>query len=295
MINISKVQSSKFFDVRDNRLMLSLGALSSKKYCTFSCKFCYLRSEDFSSYISLPVPDIINWVRNLETPFDIIYVSGDTDTFAPPRTEQALDLLENLCEFKVDILFTTRAVFKDSHLLRLSEIQRVQSNNKKMLIGCVSITQLNHPHLEPKPIPSPQSRIEQLRKFKEIDLKSILAMRPFLPIIPLEDYKQIIDYTKDHVDLILGSHWFADPKGKLEEDVFQGHMPTDSSFVYEKMDFDINDAFWKVYKSESLEQGVREYCDLLKIPFFMRSKPAIDFLRMANSFDQNAERGNHAI
>lgn len=272
--------SNKPFDIRDNRLMLSLGELSPKKYCTYSCPFCYLHSEEFSSYSSLPVNDIISWVREVNQPFDIIYVSGDTDSFAPPRTDMGIELLEKLCEFNVDLLFTTRAPFNVSHLSRLAQIQNVQKSKDKMLIGCVSITQLNHPHLEPKPIPTPEYRMEQLRNFKQSGLKSVLAMRPFLPIVPLDDYLQIIESTKDFIDLALGSHWFADPQGKLETGVFQGKsLPSNTLFEYEKMDFDINESMWKVYKNETAEKEVRKRCASLNIPFFMRSKPAIQWLR----------------
>src|SRR5258706_9777095 len=118
------------FDVSDNRAMVSLGPLSPKKYCTYSCPFCYVRT-DFLSYASMSIPEIISWLRNCQQPFDIIYVSGDTDSFAPPRTSRGIELLEELCEFNVDLLFTTRFVFAPEHLERLFQIRKHLTNKKK--------------------------------------------------------------------------------------------------------------------------------------------------------------------
>lgn len=267
------------FDLRDGRLMLSLGPLSAKKYCTFSCPFCYVHSNRFPSYEPRPVSEIVDWIRRQSKPFDIVYVSGDTDSFAPPRTGQGIQLLEALTEFKVDILFTTRSVFSDSNLESLALIQRAQSQNDKMLIGCVSISQLHHSSLEPKPIPSPAERIKQLGHFKSLNIISILAMRPFLPVVPVEEYIELADSAKGFVDIVLGSNWFADQEGVLESKVIQGLRPRDFGVRHEKMDFYSSDATWKVLEDEIVEKKVREFCDCHNLPFFMRSLPAVRWLR----------------
>src|SRR5205809_334951 len=108
------------FDLRSGRAMVSLGPLSPKKYCTFSCPFCYVQS-DFLSYASLSISEIVRWLRTQRNQFDIVYVSGDTDSFAPPRTDQGIDLLWAITQFDVDILFTTRALLSSQ---QLSELER---------------------------------------------------------------------------------------------------------------------------------------------------------------------------
>lgn len=284
------------FDLRENRLMLSLGPLSPKKYCTYSCPFCYLHSNGFPSYHPMSISQIINWIRKQSEPFDIIYVSGDTDSFAPPRTAQGIKLLEALTEFDVDILFTTRTVFSDIHLNSLAKIQKIQTQNSKMLIGCVSISQLNQPHLEPKPIPSPLQRIEQLKRFKSIGITSILAMRPFLPVVPMKDYIQILNYVKDFIDVVLGSVWYADNEGILENNALKDAQMRSTTIEHVKLDFYSSDAIWKAYNNKEVEQEVRNFCISHKIPFFMRSGPAIKWLRefklqmVSNEFCQRTNR-----
>ena len=266
------------FDVSDNRAMVSLGPLSPKKYCTYSCPFCYVHT-DFSSYASMSVPEIVAWLKDCKRAFDIIYVSGDTDSFAQPRTDLGLDLLEALCEFGLDLLFTTRAVFGPKHLNRLQQIQKHLASKNKYLFGAVSVAQLTFPHVEPRPIRPPGERLEQLRIFKTLELATFLAVRPFLPIVPISEYLEIVDRAKDFIDVVLGEVWYADKNGTLERGVFQGPTPTDVEFLERRMDFDDCDATWRVFEAKDVERRMKEHCDSLNLPFYMRSRPAIEWVR----------------
>ena len=69
--------------------MVSLGALNGQKNCPYSCAFCYMQ-DGFGKYPSVEISDIINFLAANKNKFNIIYISGDTDSFAPPRTEQGL-------------------------------------------------------------------------------------------------------------------------------------------------------------------------------------------------------------
>ena len=237
----------------------------------------------------MSIDDIVHWVEARASKFDLIYVSGDTDSFAPPRTEKGLELLDALAVFDADLLFTTRSLFSESHYQKLSEIQKKVRSKGRLFIGCVSISQLHHPQLEPKPIPTPESRIQQLFRLKQINLVSVLALRPFLPIIPVSEYLEIIESTKNAVHLVLGSDWYADREGILEKNTFNNYEITKKTrIVYEQMDCDINEAIWKIYKSDDVEKAVANACKSYGLPFFMRSLPAIDWLRKnINSLDIN--------
>lgn len=267
----------KPFDLRDGRAMVSLGPLSGKKYCTYSCPFCYVHS-DFLSYATLTIESILDWLNNNKNYFNIIYISGDTDSFAPPRTSLGLELLEMVTQFGVDVLFTTRAVFNANELKRLENIKTNIERNGKKLFGCVSIAQINHNYLEPKPIPSVDERINQLEIFKNIGIISILAMRPFLPVVPIEDYLKLIEKVNNKVFAILGEVWYTDTLGILEKGVFQGKTVNNLTYHPHEMDFDDNVAIWKVWKGENIQIEVSKKCSELNIPFFMRSKPALDWI-----------------
>lgn len=272
-------RSSEAFDVRDGRVMLSLGPLSAKKYCTFSCAFCYVQA-DFASYASLEVEEIVEWVKALKEPYDVIYVSGDTDSFAKPRTEAGLELLERLTAFGVDLLFTTRHVFDGEGLDRLQGIATELRGRGQFLFGCTSIAQIRNGYLEPRPIPPPRERLTQLERFRERGLVSVLAMRPFLPVVPPSEYVELARLAAGKVDAILGEVWYADQAGLLERRVFRDfppHPPVSSEV--RRMDFDANDAEWRIYAQPETEEEVRKECERLDTPFFMRSRPAIQYIR----------------
>src|SRR5580704_3153037 len=96
------------FEISDRRAMVSLGPLSARRYCTFRCPFCYVHA-DYDSFQALKVDQIVEWIRRQDqTSFDTVYVSGDTDSFAPPRLSAGLDLLDALVDVGKDVLFTTR-------------------------------------------------------------------------------------------------------------------------------------------------------------------------------------------
>ena len=136
------------------RAMVSLGPLSDSRYCPFSCQFCYVQGP-FPKYKSAAPAEIVSWLQDRREQFQVIYVSGDTDSFAPGRTQLGLELLDALRQLGMDVLFTTRHVFSPGDRLALSSIADSYRRKGLLLIGCVSISQLHHPALEPLPIQSP--------------------------------------------------------------------------------------------------------------------------------------------
>ncbi|MGY8683190.1 radical SAM protein [Bradyrhizobium sp. UFLA05-153] len=265
------------FDVRDRRVMVSLGPLTQRRYCVYRCPFCYVQAG-FLKYAALEIPDIVEWIKSVREPYDIIYISGDTDSFCPPRTERGLALLRALLQFGVDLLFTTRAPLNEDHLRELKDISDSCRSKGRRVFSYVSVAQLHHPHLEPRPIPSPYERIAQLGRFKANGLTSVLALRPFLPNVPVEEYLEIVRLVQTHADIVVGEVWYADQAGKLDKRVFRD-ASANYPFTLKKMDFDENEEVWKVFEAKEVEASVSQLCADLKLPFFMRSRPAIEWAR----------------
>ncbi len=257
--------------------MVSLGALNSFGHCPYSCPFCYVQA-DFLSYPALGVPAIVQWLSDQPSDtFDIVYVSGDTDSFAPPRTLEGLFLLEQLLALGKDVLFTTRMVFGDSALDRLGQIAEMYARSGLRLFGCMSVAQSTIPRLEPPPIASPLARLKQLHTFRAAGLIAILAVRPFLPIVPLSDYEWILAQAVDGAHAVLGEVWYVDTEGVLESNVLGSERL--QTYDLATMPFDNNLATWKVYMAHETQEFFSVRCRELGLPFFMRSRPAIDFIR----------------
>jgi hypothetical protein len=255
--------------------MVSLGPLNRRRFCTYACAFCYVHA-DFASYPSMSPDKITEGLAKRAKDFDIVYVSGDTDSLAPGRTNKGLELIELLSTLGTDVLFTTRAPLSEMDLDRLASINARLKARGNLLFGCISISRLRSaPHIEPPPVPSPERRIKVLSGLKKRGIISVLAMRPFLPIIPVSEYVELARLATPHIDVILGEVWYADRGGLLEKMVFGEHAPSIETYLEHKMDFDDNDKMWKVWEGTEVRKAVASYCDAAGIPFFMRSRPAV--------------------
>jgi DNA repair photolyase len=271
------------FDIFEERAMISLGPLTPSKHCPYSCLFCYV-PNGFLQYSSLEISDICNYLNNKDA-FEIIYISGDTDSFAPPRLEKGLELLERLAdEFEKDILITTRTSMDIKVIERLMKIAKVLLKKNKKLFVCISISSPDdNRKIEPLPIPTVASRINTLSLLKENGLCSILAMRPFLPIYCSDDYFKLIDSLAHSVDLILGEVWYHD----LDKTMWT--KLTGKSIIYKGvscktiMRFCGNNMEWEAWNDPQMEKDISNYCKSLNIPFFMRSSSAIEHLKLQNN------------
>jgi len=306
MSRIQRNRSDPFY-LNNGRAMISLGPLNETRHCTYRCAWCYVQ-DDFISYAKLSVDEIINFLKTNRDNYKIIYVSGDTDSFAQPRTDEALDLLHTIAtEVQCDLLFTTRTTFSEAHYHKLERIVNEQNKNNKKLYACVSITRLSadSAYLEPYPIPSPEERMIVLKRLNEIGATTVLALRPFLPIIDVNEYLTVIDKTKQFVDIVLGEDFYFIRGGNLAKRVFpDGISPEIERNIMHKqrMPFDDNKSLWDIWRSVEYEKTIAARCKELGIIFSMHSDTAIvEYLRNANKielwdlYDENREKTGETL
>ena len=68
----------------------------------------------------MEIPEIVEYLKEHRNEYNIVYISGDTDSFAPPRTSEGLTLLQSIAEnIDTDIQFTTRTTFSEEQLEKL--------------------------------------------------------------------------------------------------------------------------------------------------------------------------------
>ena len=278
-------QSDKFFLRHGERVMISLGPLTASKHCPYSCAFCYVQ-DDFQSYPVCSEEQIIDFLQKEKDKYNIIYISGDTDSFAPPRTDRGLRLLLRISkEFDSDLLFTTRTVFNEEQITVIEEVVKNQKSKGKQIYACISITRYSNElaYIEPFPIPLPDERISTIKNLHNVGATTVLALRPFLPIVPITDYITILEKTKGFVDIALGEHFYFIRGGKICQRVFKDGISVqieNDITRNNKMSFDVNNSDWDIWYSAEYEQAVREKCDELGIVFSMHSNEAIkEFLK----------------
>jgi hypothetical protein len=263
------------------RAMVSLGPVSNTNYCSYRCRFCYVQGP-FPRYASATVSEIALWLADRREQYDIVYISGDTDSFAAPRTREALDLLEALLHLNVDVLFTTRYVFEAMELQRLGNITRQYQAQGLLLIGCISISQLYHEQLEPSPIKSPYRRAQLLGELRELGIITALTIRPFIPSIPASEYCEIALLAGESADVILGGDLYVDSSGAVEkglrsagEDLEIGKATSNIS----SLDFSLSSDDWITLTHPEAVAQVGATCKAIGKPFFIRSAGAIEWIR----------------
>lgn len=267
-----------------DRAMVSLGPIRPNKNCPYSCAFCYVQ-DGFIPYKVSNIDEIIKFLKVNREKYNIIYISGDTDSFAPiakdrTRTKEGLSLLLKISEeIDCDLLFTTRAVFESKELEIIKESVNNLKKKNKLLFACQSITRYSkqYEYLEPQPICEPDLRIENLKNLKELGAVTVLAMRPFLPVIPLSDYVMILEKCKEFSDIVLGEKFYFKLDGKICKRVFLNGVSEDlkKNLKKEKMNFNDNTDWWDVYTGEEIEKVISEKCKDYGIIFSMHSSDAI--------------------
>lgn len=281
VINPSEPEHNEPYFIGLGRAMVSLGPISRARYCPFSCRFCYVQGP-FPKYAASSPLEIVTWLKSRREQFHVIYVSGDTDSFAPGRTQEGLALLDMLCELEVDVLFTSRHLFSSQERLGLQRIGDGYRRKGTRLIACVSVSQLEHPTLEPPPIRSPLERIEQLAHFHEMSLVTILTIRPLIPGIPSLEYQSIVQLAHQYADVVLGGDLYLDSAGVIENLIGAaiGPLPLATARAFDQqLDFSMGTQQWHVVEHREARAEVAELCARLNKPFFMRSGPALDWIR----------------
>lgn len=272
-------KDKNWFYIDNRRAMVSLGPLNKHKTCPYSCAFCYVQ-DGFVSYAKKENHEIVDFLIQHRSEYDIIYVSGDTDSFAHPRRSLGLSLLQSIAEnIDTDLLFTTRTTFSDKDFNVLENIVRELTSKGKELYACISITRFsdNTSYLEPQPIPHPTERINTIKRLHDIGAVTVLALRPFIPIVPVTDYFTILQLSDGYVDIVLGETFYFQPRGKIQERVFHSGLTENIQVNLKKttMDFDKNDMEWLVWDDKHTAHLLQSYCKNHNIIFSMRSAPAI--------------------
>lgn len=271
---------SDWFYINNGRAMVSLGPFTDKKTCPYSCAFCYVQ-DGFITYCKKDIDEIIKYLIIHREEYEIIYISGDTDSFAPPRKALGIKLLEEIsCKIDCDLLFTTRTVFSNKDLEKIQKVvNNLRSKNKK-LYACISISRFSDSleYIEPKPIPTPIERIDTLKKLNIVGAVTVLALRPFLPVVPIDDYFSILKEAESFINIVLGETFYFTSNGGIVKRLFPKGIPEDviAKLNSNKMDFNKNTKEWCTWSSKELETKLSDYCNDKNIVFSMRSKTAIE-------------------
>lgn len=188
-------------NLEEERVFASFGGA-----CPYRCRHCYTFCDNYQHDPDLSIKDIIHNLEEQE--FSLVYISGHKENFVDP--DEGLDLCEEIyAHFSPDILITTRNVFDERQLNRLSELNKKMRFANKDLYVCISIPALqSYKKIESNAlIPSPNERINFIKRLFEKEIYTILTIRPLFPdvFIPIKEPLEILDRCKDYVSAVISS------------------------------------------------------------------------------------------
>ncbi len=246
--------------------------------CPYQCNHCYTFCSGYDSYDSgNSIQEIIESLHQEE--FDIVYVSGHKENFVNP--DKGIELCETIFEnYNSDILITTRNIFESKHLDRLKYLNDKMKKKNKDLYFCASIPAFqSYKKLEPNSIiPSPEQRIDNLKRVFDIGIYTILTLRPLCPdsYIPIKEILDIIELCKNHTSAVLSSGIV------LDNEIIHKLKGFPTNFISEEkplMPCLKNNLSMRYVNVNSELKIIKEKCLEYKLPFFVHSLPAIEYLK----------------
>jgi len=268
-----------------NRELKTRELVSFDGPCPYKCKHCYTfglneKCENLSS------EDIIKSLEGKN--FDVIYVSHNKENFIVPT--KGIDLCRKLFnKYHKDIIAITRNVFNEDELDDFSRLNDEMNRNGKILCLAVSIPALESVGVTEGEglIPTPQKRIDFLKRAKAKGLRTVLVIRPLFPdkFIPISEPLQLIEECKDFVDCVLSSGLAVNDailkQLEMKESDFNYLDGDNSNYLIGA----IGNAKYIDVKKEI--QQLKEKCKSLNIHMFDHSLEALKF------FDHSMEVMNY--
>lgn len=247
--------------------------------CSYQCKHCYTYGIKRNRIRS--TKEIVESIENER--FDVIYVSQKNDNFSDAL--KGIDLCRSLfTKYNSHLFIITRNVFNSHEITELENLQRQMKLSNKNIFIAISLNALESIAVceNADKVPSPEKRIEFIKKLSERGLNPILMLRPIFPnkIIPTDECLRIIDAVCPYVSCVVTGGL------GVNDDVLERLGMLDSAFSYNKDQEYLQGAIDCEIKfvdvQEELEQ-IYNKCQSLNIPLFSHSMPAINYISEIDS------------
>lgn len=245
--------------------------------CPMGCKHCYtydLKKKECKR-------DIDGLVQELEEKtFDIIYISQSYENFFDEK--RGLRLCHMLYErYQKDMFIITRSFLSDKVIDELGRLNQVMKSKGHQLFIAVSVcAEQSYGLTEQEGIcPTPQQRLLNLERAHNVDIKTILLVRPVFPdhIIPVYECKVLIERSRSYINAVVSSGLIVTDKIierlGLRDNGLSYQRNGDSEYL---SNLEPGKAKYVNVNRELSE--IQNFCISNSIRFFKHSIPALDYL-----------------
>jgi len=231
--------------------------------CQHACVYCYAdfmkrftghKGEEWGSFVDVKVnaPETIT-PKSVKKD-SVILIGSVTDPYQPSEAKYKVTrrCLERLLEFqpKLEILTKSSLILRDLNLLK-------QFKNLRVGVSVGILDEDLSRKLEPY-APSPERRLETLRKLHEEGIRTYLFISPMFPEIT--DFERLIKLSKNYVDEVLFENLNIRANNRKKIFAFLRENKPELIPLYEQIQKD--NSYWN-----NLELRISEYCEKSNIPY----------------------------
>lgn len=217
-------------------------------------------------------------LKKLPDNITLIMIGCDTEFLQ--NKENAIEVLNFLSELKRDISLITKLPISDNFIDELVKINEIIKKNGNSLTLSISITSTKSSKILEPNVPSPQKRIDTLKRSYEAGLITMVAIRPLIPIVSDDELEEIISETKEYCIGYYSGHLYlkdiTDPNNfellknsEIESQKLQPHwMPNGNEF--------------ELVKKNGQMEKLKELLEKYKKPIFEGAAEGVAYIKEHN-------------
>lgn len=176
---------------------------TTSKKCNLGCTYCFASDKNY-----IP-PKVISLAEvSCLGDYKLVQPACDTEFFLDSN---AFDILEHLLTYEHDVAICTKLPMSKSKLEKLKKLKE-KFHNQTLNISVSFTSWDSYKEYEPY-APTPQIRLNLLKKLHNSGLHTAVNIRPLIPNVPNWELKKIIQkthgFTKGYVS---GDYWTTNPK-----------------------------------------------------------------------------------
>lgn len=240
------------------------------KTCPYRCIYCFATNPNYKSGKDLTsVSD--KELKALAENNDILQPACDSELLLYPNWKE---LLTRMALLKKSISFATKMEIKDEDIEFLKQInQKLNEFGEILNVGVTIIKWDSYKEIEPC-APSPEKRIQTLKKLYENGIGCSLIIRPLFPDSSFSDLKKIVDRSQAFCYGYLIGPLYAN------DSVLQYLKQRNVSYILERKSPDWNQKkALSVIKTPELERELEKYIIHFNKKFFRSNSECVSFIR----------------
>ena len=246
----------------------------SQLSCPLGCRYCFVDDLNFNQKknVAYLTEEQFRLIDQLPDKIKLIMLGCDTE-FLQNKTE-ALAIIDRLAQRRLDLSVITKLSLSKPFIQRLSEIAQSVARAGNIFSFSVSILCAESARQwEPK-VPSPEKRIETLKRAYKAGIKTLVAFRPLLPTLSDAEMEAVVKATKSYCyGFYSGPLYLKDPMHEL--------LPDTSNLTIERLQpawMPNGNIFYRIEKPGQM-QTLREILQKYNKPLFEGAAEGIKYLK----------------